>query len=126
MILTCDCWGIPEKESIENPSWENVENMIDSMDGTQIDGVYLGKSEGDYLMIGSGEDGIYIGVVMEGDKCYQCWDENKPDETMEINVGGQPGDYPRKMQFDKVAIKDVAKYYYLNLKRHPQYYWKLD
>lgn len=127
MRLTCDCWRGTRKDLIVDPSWEDIASLIDSMDGDHIDSVILSQnSEDHYLGIGGGEDGIYICFIAEGNKYYRKWDNNKPDGTMEINVGGQPGDFPIKMQCDIVSIKEIAKYYYCHSERNPQYDWKPD
>lgn len=125
---SCDCWiaGKDNSEVIENPTWENVKNMILNLDGWNRTLVTFGNyDEGYYMAIGGGKNGEYIAYVSYDDeeKIFHLVNQNgSKKELVELVVGGQRGNFPEKICVTQNMVLSAAKRFFetqevdLNLK----------
>ena len=55
----------PDLTKVPNPTWQNVESAIQSMNGDQRSIVTLDAPDGSFMAVGGGENGIYVCFVVD-------------------------------------------------------------
>lgn len=110
-ILSCDNTGGSNEEK-ENPSWEEVESSILSMDGEtrSMVGLMLDNSD-HHLMIGGGNSNFILNINT-GDTVYFLIDPEKSEEEYVSLMAGQPSEYPENQIANLDTVLSVTKYYF--------------
>lgn len=115
-----------EKE-IELPSWEEVEELINMMDGDTVTQITMDDgNEDNYFCIGGGNEGLYNVFISENDNEIM-WSLINPDNDLEIYklvTGGQEGEFEGRLCVTIEVVKKVAKYYYENGKKCDDFEWE--
>lgn len=96
-----DNWinSLSNDTEIENPTWEQIEKAIKSLDADQHTMVIL-TSNTQSLIIGGGQ-GQYIITVLFGDDNHVSARRKSPiDGDIELNIGGQTGFYSKRLVLD--------------------------
>ena len=96
-----DNWinSLSNDTEIENPTWEQIEKAIKSLDADQHTMVIL-TSDTQSLIIGGGQ-GQYIITVLFGDDNHVSARRKSPiDGDIELNIGGQTGFYSKRLVLD--------------------------
>ena len=96
-----DNWinSLSNDTEIENPTWEQVEKAIKSLDADQHTMVIL-TSDTQSLIIGGGQ-GQYIITVLFGDDNHVSARRKSPIVgDIELNIGGQTGFYSKRLVLD--------------------------
>ena len=113
-----------DNETIDNPTWEQVEQAIRSLDAQTVTEVLLapaaplGPPEGDHHMgIGGGRDGRYVVFVTEDNLHF--WNLQDPDRAADktpfvMTVGGQAGDYVEAQCVSHQTVLMAAREYFLH------------
>jgi hypothetical protein len=107
--LEFDCWkegvGIEKKKA--NPSIDEVEEAINSIDGTECQGViFFGEGES-HLAVGGGASGRYVVYYSsESGEIVTLLSGGSNEEVFTLLIGGQEGIYPGNVIVDlqKVLI----------------------
>lgn len=115
-----------EKE-MKLPSWEEVEGLINKMDGKVITQITMDNgNEDNYFCIGGGNGGFYNVFISENDNEI-VWSLVNFDNNLEICklvTGGQEGEFEGRLCVTIETVKKVAKYYYENGKKCDDYEWE--
>jgi len=96
-----DNWinSLSNDTEIENPTWEQIEKAIKSLDADQHTMVIL-TSDTQSLIIGGGQ-GQYIITVLFGDDNHVSARRKSPiDGDIELNIGGQTVFYSKRLVLD--------------------------
>ena len=108
--------GKDNGEMIENPTWEDVEKMILSLDGWNRTLVTFGNyDEGCYMAIGGGKNGKYIAYASYDDeeKIYNLINQTGSEkELVELVVGGQRGNFPERNCVSQDMVLSAAKKFF--------------
>ena len=116
--VSYDYWirGKDNGEMIENPTWEDVEKMILSLDGWNRTLVTFGNyDEGCYMAIGGGKNGKYIAYASYDDeeKIYNLINQTGSEkELVELVVGGQRGNFPERNCVSQDMVLSAAKKFF--------------
>lgn len=127
---SCDCWiaGKDDIEVIENPTWEDVEKMISSLDGWNRTLVTFGNDdEGYYMAIGGGKDGRYITYASYNDEeeLYNLVNQTgSKEELVELVVGGQRGNFPERNCVTQDMVLSAAKRFFETQEADPNMEWE--
>ena len=115
---------------IEDPSWDDIEEALNLMDGSYR--TYLGlykeeePTEGDFLMVGGGVDKeqFVCSYFNEGEEYYVLNEQEKDPETV-VNVPvGQMGAKKKKYVNPKGNILDAIKHFYETGDMDPEVKWQ--
>lgn len=115
-----------EKE-IKLPSWEDVERLINKMDGKAITQIIMDNgNEDNYFCIGGGNKGLYNVFISENDNeiVWTLVNCNNDPNTYKLVTGGQEGEFEGKLCVNIETVKKVAEYYYENGKKCEDYVWE--
>lgn len=113
-----------------NPSWNDVEKSLISIDGNLITYVGLYKDEepdsDEFLLIGGGDSGNYVcSYYNDGDEYYLVNPrENEPDKLVEIPIG-QMNVKPKKYFNNLEIIISTVKFFYETGKMLDSAQWDL-
>ena len=110
--LSTEKWVGHKNESrfIENPTWQQIEAAICELDGKTQTLVTLGVDEETYMSIGGSTNGRYIvNVTFNNMTFYNLADRTQSEQTEELVVGGQLGNYPAKLCVDLPTTLLVAQ-----------------
>jgi hypothetical protein len=75
---------------VRNPTWEQIENAIESLDGKDRSTVIIGPLEPEqvFMVIGGGESGRLVCNVFDNGREYAVTDPAKPsDKVVEVLLG---------------------------------------
>ena len=103
--------AIYQKTIIENPTWEQIEMAIQSLNHQNLNDLYLHINDNTWLCIGGG-DGQYLLTGAMGDDTFPMLVDDKKLSLPKIplTVGGQTGDYPSNWLHDLsqtlIAVRD--------------------
>lgn len=98
-----------------NPSWEQVEAAILSLDGISRTIVKLTLDEDAYLIVAGGSDENYmVFATKDNGVLSHLTDESKPASRILLDVGGQPGEYAAKRCVSSGTALAAAKTYFEN------------
>ena len=115
-------------DDINMPSWNDIEQMISNLNGDDKTEVIFGNSEEKfYMYIGGGANQRYIVYISynEERKFYNLRDiEKKEDKEEFLVVGGQEGRFDANECVSKDLAMKAAKYFFENLKPHPDPKWE--
>ncbi|MCM1232784.1 MAG: Imm1 family immunity protein [Ruminococcus flavefaciens] len=115
-----------EKE-IELPGWDDVEGLINKMDGKVITQITMDNGNEDhYFCIGGGNGGLYNVFISENDN-EMVWNLVNPDndsKTYRLVTGGQEGEFEGRLCVTIKTVKKVAKYYYEKGEKCNGYMWE--
>jgi hypothetical protein len=118
-LLTAPRWrgaGYTER-SKDNPSWEDVEEAVRALDGDERNDVYLEGPGEAMMVIGGGPHHYVISVDVPDDqvgvKHFSAVNPAaRPDETIDVVVGGQLSDWPANLIVDLDVALSAARSYY--------------
>lgn len=113
--LEWDEWSqvIDRGSRIPDPSWEDVDEAILSLDGAVYTVVKFGWNEDCYMTVAGGSDGLYLEfVTTDGTSFAHLVDRSKADELVQLDIGGQPGDYPLNRCISLDVARHAAKVYF--------------
>ena len=104
------------EKSIEFPTWEDVEKVINLLDGEYVTQIIMDNgNEADYLCIGGGNDGLCNVFISKNDNeiIYTLMNPDANDSLVhKLVTGGQEGDFEDKLCVSVEMAKCVAKMYY--------------
>ena len=104
-----------EEESLYNPTWKEIESIIDSLDGRAITQIIIdGGDEDNYLCIGGGNDELCNVYISEDDnqKITNLVNKDYKDGVIhQLVTGGQMGEFSDKTCVSISIAKKVAKKY---------------
>jgi len=117
-----------DEKIIDFPSWEDVERIIDMLDGIFVTQITMDNgNEDNYLCIGGGNDGLYNLFISENDNeiIHTLIKPNANSSLMHILVtGGQEGDFEDELCVTIDMAKQVAKKYYELGKKDDSFCWE--
>lgn len=115
-----------EKE-MELPSWEEIEGLIDKMDGRIVTQITMDNgNEDNYFCVGGGNEGLYNIFISENDNEI-VWSLVKDDNDLNVYnlvTGGQEGEFEGRLCVTIEIVKEVAKFYYETGKKCNDYIWE--
>ena len=101
------------EKSIEFPTWEDVEKVINLLDGEYVTQITMDNgNEADYLCIGGGNDGLCNVFISKNDNeiIYTLMKLDANDSLVhKLVTGGQEGDFEDKLCVSVEMAKCVAK-----------------
>ena len=104
------------EKSIEFPTWEDIEKVINLLDGEYVTQITMDNgNEDDYLCIGGGNDGLCNVFISKNDNeiIYTLMNPYANDLLVhKLVTGGQEGDFEDKLCVPIEIAKCVAKMYY--------------
>lgn len=104
------------EKNIDFPTWEDVEKVIDMLDGKSVTQITLDNgNEDNYLCIGGGNDGLCNIFISKNDNenIYTLIKSNAISSLVhKLVTGGQEGDFEDKLCVSIEIAKCVAKKYY--------------
>lgn len=104
------------EKSIEFPTWEDIEKVINLLDGECVTQITMDNgNEDDYLCIGGGNDGLCNVFISKNDNeiIYTLMNPDANDLLVhKLVTGGQEGDFEDKLCVSIEIAKCVAKMYY--------------
>ena len=115
------------EKNIELPSWEDVESIINRMDGhftTEI--ILMDETEDNYLCIGGGNDGI-CNVYISKDDNILIKTLLNPKEDLNVYklvTGGQLGNFDGIYCVSIEIAKEVAKIFFETGEECEKYSWE--
>jgi len=115
------------EKQIENPNWEDVERIINCLDGKLITEIILmDETEDNYLCIGGGNDGICNVYISKDDNMLIKTLINPANDTnvYKLVTGGQLGDFDGKYCVSIKIAKDVAKCFFETGDECEKYSWE--
>lgn len=91
-------------------SWHQIEAAINQLDGQRKTLLTL-ETEGEtHMAIGGGGNGQYVVyVTFDNESFHYVVEPANASQEQTLIVGGQAGDYPRKLCVDKAAAIQAAK-----------------
>lgn len=120
--------GTYDEKEIVNPSWNNIEKLINQMDGKNITEVLLYNASKNYgLCIGGGNNELYNIYISYDDKVLcELTDETKSKtKTVQLVTGGQIGDFEEFLCVSKKIMLLVTKFFYDFGKPHNKFHWNI-
>lgn len=101
---------------VENPTWAQVETAICSLNDADRNDVYLHPDRNDmetYLAVGGG-NGQYVVIGAQNNTSFPALvpGDGPDDRTVELTVGGQPGEYPASWIADLAPALEAARAFY--------------
>lgn len=104
------------EKSIEFPTWEDIEKVINLLDGEYVTQITMDNgNEDDYLCIGGGNDGLCNVFISKNDNeiIYTLINSDANDSLVhKLVTGGQEGDFEDKLCVSIEMAKRVVKMYY--------------
>lgn len=104
------------EKCIELPTWEEVEMVINMLDGKNVTQVTMDNGiEDDYLCIGGGNNELYNVFISSNDnQMTNTLIKTHFNSTLvhKLVTGGQEGDFDDKICVSLKVVKCVAKKYY--------------
>lgn len=104
------------EKSIEFPTWEDIEKVINLLDGEYVTQITMDNgNEDDYLCIGGGNDGLCNVFISKNDNeiIYTLMNPDANDLLVhKLVTGGQEGDFEDKLCVSIEIAKRAAKMYY--------------
>lgn len=104
------------EKNIDFPTWEDVEKVIDMLDGKSVTQITMDNgNEDNYLCIGGGNDGLCNIFISKNDNenIYTLIKSNAISSLVhKLVTGGQEGDFEDKLCVSIEIAKCVAKKYY--------------
>ena len=114
--------------SIEFPTWEDVEKVINLLDGEYVTQITMDNgNEADYLCIGGGNDGLCNVFISKNDNeiIYTLMNSDADDSLVhKLVTGGQEGDFEDKLCVSVEMAKRVAKMYYESGQMDASFIWE--
>lgn len=100
-------------QSIKNPSWENVQARINSLETSESGSVFLKAANGSTLSIGGDRGrGYLVFCSDETGHRYLQPPPSKRQGAVGLVVGFQPAEYPRRIIVDLAASLKAAYVYF--------------
>lgn len=115
------------EKKIELPSWEEVEGLIDKMDGKVLTQITMDNGNKDsYFCIGGGNKGLYNVFISENDNeiVWSLVNSHNDLKIYRLVTGGQEGEFEGRLCVTIETVKKAAKYYYENGKKCDGYMWE--
>ena len=116
------------EKSIEFPTWEDVEKVINLLDGEYVTQITMDNgNEADYLCIGGGNDGLCNVFISKNDNeiIYTLMKLDANDSLVhKLVTGGQEGDFEDKLCVSVEMAKCVAKMYYESGRMDTSFIWE--
>lgn len=116
------------EKCIECPVWEDVEKVINKLDGKNTTQICMDNGDEDnFFCIGGGNDGLCNVFVSENDNenIYTLVNPDfKLSVTHKLVTGGQAGDFEDKICVSVQLAKAAAKRYYETGQPHDEYEWE--
>ena len=104
------------EKSILFPTWEDIENVIELLDGEYVTQITMDNgNEDDYLCIGGGNAGLCNVFISKNDNeiIYTLMNSDANDSLVhKLVTGGQEGNFEDKLCVSIEKAKFVAKKYY--------------
>ena len=104
------------EKSILFPTWEDIENVIDLLDGEYVTQITMDNgNEDDYLCIGGGNAGLCNVFISKNDNeiIYTLMNSDANDSLVhKLVTGGQEGNFEDKLCVSIEKAKFAAKKYY--------------
>ncbi len=94
--LYCDNWiGVDDNElRILNPSWDDIHDVVRSLDGENKTMAKAEIDEEKYVMVGGGSNNKYIVIIsLNEDESYHISNINDLTQMELLTIGGQTGEY---------------------------------
>ena len=115
------------EKSIEFPTWEDVEKVINLLDGEYVTQIIMDNgNEADYLCIGGGNDGLCNVFISKNDNeiIYTLMNSDANDSLVhKLVTGGQEGDFEDKLCVSVEMAKCVAKMSFDSVDMDHSYIW---
>ena len=127
---SCDGWvaGKDVGQVVENPTWEDVKQMILSLDGWNRTLVTFGNyDEGYYMAVGGGDNRKFIAYVSydEEERLYNLTNQNgDKNEFVELVIGGQRGRFPADTCVSQDMVLSAAKVFFETHELAPDMKWE--
>ena len=127
---SCDGWivGKDAGQVVENPTWEDVKQMILSLDGWNRTLVTFGNyDEGYYMAVGGGDNRKFIAYVSydEEERVYNLTNQNgDKNEFVKLVVGGQRGRFPADTCVSQDMVLSAAKVFFETHELAPDMKWE--
>ena len=103
------------EKSINLPTWEQIEKMIDMLDGESVTQITMNnENEDDYLCIGGGNAGLCNVFISQNDNeiIHTLINTNASSSLVhKLVTGGQEGDFEDRLCVSIDIAKRVAKVY---------------
>lgn len=120
---------LPESEKcIEYPTWQQVEVVIDKLDGDNVTQITMDNgNEDNYLCIGGGNNGLCNIFISKNDnEEIKTLIKTESDHTLvhKLVTGGQEGDFEDKLCVSVDIAKRVAKKYYESGQKDELFVWE--
>ena len=117
------------EKSIEFPTWEDIEKVINLLDGEYVTQITMDNgNEDDYLCIGGGNDGLCNVFISKNDNeiIYTLMNSDANDSLVhKLVTGGQEGDFEDKLCVSIEIAKCVAKMYYELGQMDDSFIWQM-
>ncbi len=116
------------EKSIESPAWNDVERVIDMLDGKRVTQIMMDNgNEDNYICIGGGNGGLCNVYVSENDneEIYTLVNPNAIScLEHKLVTGGQEGDFEDQICVSIELAKRVAIKYYESGELDNSFEWK--
>jgi hypothetical protein len=101
--MTVDLWcGVKcKQELVRNPSVEQFESALRSLDGNKRTLLCLESATGPQLVVGGGDGGYVVYLAFSDAEFWNLLSEIESDERVLVTAGGQQGDYPLGQVVDR-------------------------
>jgi hypothetical protein len=127
VILRTDLWeGVRCKDDeLLNPSWVAIEAAIKKLDGEHRTIATIEGTRAARLVVGGGSQGQYVVWVTFDNKEFHalCSVERSADKIL-LRIGGQDGDYEKRIIVDINAVLKAARTFYKFGKLDEKLEWK--
>lgn len=116
------------EKNIECPTWEEIETVIDMLDGERVTQITMDNgNEDDYLCIGGGNKGLCNVFISQNDNEIINTLTNSNAISLLVHklvTGGQEGDFEDKICVSIEIAKHVAKKYYESGQKDDSFIWE--
>jgi hypothetical protein len=132
MSISClewDDWGeSADQWSMERqPYWERVEWAILSLDGKAHTIVKLSANDHTYMVVAGGSSGEYMVHATKDNALFShLIDDSQSDGSVILDIGGQPGEYPRKRCTSLTVACQAAREYFDTGQLDSHFTWETE
>jgi hypothetical protein len=112
-------------ESIEYPTWNQIQSFVMRLDGSLHTEMNIEGLNRYGMAIGGGLDRLTVTVIGEDMGPYVLLGPDSSDETAKIVFGGVLSDLPRRLIVPRKQVLQAAEYFYRNGKTDPNLNWQL-
>jgi hypothetical protein len=108
------------------PSWDKVESVIRSLDGSSLSDVFLyGRLEDEFMAISGGNEGRYrVGIQDNSQGYYLLLDSRKGTEEVLVKVADLDDYVASQLVHDLATALTAARTYFDTGRRDARFDWK--